>query len=87
MGEGDRIILCTAEPHWIFAKMYNQYDTEINENNLSFWTRRVFTKQQIAVYLAGDLHHYRRHSTLSGPAENHAPGAAARFFIRHTAKM
>src|SRR6185436_8319013 len=49
MGEGDRIILCTAEPHWIFAKLYKQYDAEINENNLEFLDKKVFEKQKIAV--------------------------------------
>lgn len=63
MGDGDRIILCTAEPHWIFTKIYNKYDEEINENNLAFLDQRIFTRQQLAVYMAGDLHHYRRHAT------------------------
>jgi hypothetical protein len=77
MGEGDRIILCTAEPHWIFAKIYNQYDAEINENNLAFLDRKIFTKQQITVYMAGDLHHYRRHATDAGQQKITAGGGGA----------
>jgi calcineurin-like phosphoesterase family protein len=77
MGDGDRIILCTAEPHWIFAKMYNKYDAEINENNLEFLDKKIFTKQQIAVYLAGDLHHYRRHANAKGLQKITAGGGGA----------
>lgn len=77
MGDGDRIILCTAEPHWIFAKIYNKYDEEINENNLAFLDKKIFTKQQIAVYMAGDLHHYRRHATESGLQKITAGGGGA----------
>ncbi|MDQ2921174.1 MAG: metallophosphoesterase, partial [Acidobacteriota bacterium] len=77
MGEGDRVILCTAEPHWIFAKIYKQYDAEINENNLAFLDKKVFTKQQIAVYLSGDLHHYRRHATDGGLQKITAGGGGA----------
>lgn len=77
MGEGDRIILCTAEPHWIFAKLYKQYDAEINENNLEFLDKKVFAKQKIAVYLSGDLHHYRRHATDDGLQKITAGGGGA----------
>lgn len=77
MGEGDRIILCTAEPHWIFAKLYKKYDDEINEKNLAFLDQRVFRKQQIAVYLSGDFHHYRRHATDAGLQKITAGGGGA----------
>ncbi|HWP53005.1 MAG TPA: hypothetical protein VN476_02670 [Pyrinomonadaceae bacterium] len=62
MGPDDRIILCTAEPHWIYDKLLKKYDSQINENNLAFLEERIFCRK-IAVFLSGDLHHYRRHST------------------------
>jgi len=62
MGKGDRIILCTAEPHWIYDKLLKKYDNEINENNLAFLEEKIFCRK-IAVFLSGDLHHYRRHAT------------------------
>ena len=62
MKPNDRIILCTAEPHWIYDKLLKQYDNEINENNLAFLEEKVFCRK-IAVFLSGDLHHYRRHAT------------------------
>jgi hypothetical protein len=62
MGPEDRIILCTAEPHWIYDKLLKKYDNQINENNLAFLEERIFCRK-VAVFLSGDLHHYRRHST------------------------
>jgi hypothetical protein len=72
----DRIILCTAEPHWIYAKIYNKFDKEINENNLAFLEQRVFGRE-ISVYLSGDLHHYRRHATDAGLQKITAGGGGA----------
>jgi hypothetical protein len=77
MGDNDRIILCTAEPHWIFAKIYNKYDDEFNENNLAFLDKKIFTRQQITVYMSGDLHHYRRHATPAGLQKITAGGGGA----------
>ena len=62
MGADDRIILCTAEPHWIYDKLLKKYDNEINENNLAFLEEDIFCRK-IAVFISGDLHHYRRHAT------------------------
>ena len=62
MKPDDRIILCTAEPHWIYDKLLKKYDNEINENNLAFLEEKIFCRK-IAVFLSGDLHHYRRHAT------------------------
>ncbi|MDT4897796.1 MAG: hypothetical protein QOH25_2873 [Acidobacteriota bacterium] len=59
MQETDRIILCHAEPHWIFARMYEHLDASYSESNLSFLEKMLGKK--IAVFIAGDLHHYRRH--------------------------
>ncbi|HJU55568.1 MAG TPA: metallophosphoesterase [Pyrinomonadaceae bacterium] len=57
--ETDRIILCHAEPHWIFSKMYEHLDSNISESNLAFLEEMLAKK--VAVFIAGDLHHYRRH--------------------------
>lgn len=61
MAPEDRVILCTAEPHWIYSGMYAKVDTDYNENNLRF-LEDVVLKRQVSVFLAGDLHHYRRHA-------------------------
>lgn len=57
---GDRVILCNADPHWINAAIYGGLDEEYNEHNLRFLETQVL-KGRVAVFLAGDLHHYRRH--------------------------
>ncbi len=73
MSDGDKIILCSPEPYWVYAEIYkdvNEFDSKYVENRLNknFLEEKVFTKynhlgkeikkQKIAVYLAGDLHHY-----------------------------
>ena len=85
MKDGDRIVLCTGEPHWIYAGMYNEFDAEINENNLAFLDNKVFKKQKIAVYLSGDLHHYRRHEGPERVQKITAGGGGAHTFPTHKA--
>lgn len=72
----DRVILCTAEPHWIFANKYQGMDPEYTENNLKFLEERVLGRK-IAVFLAGDLHHYRRHAAADGTQKITSGGGGA----------
>ena len=58
-GEEPRIILCHAEPHWISAAMYEGIDPDYGESNLQFLESKLGAR--VAVFIAGDLHHYRRH--------------------------
>lgn len=76
MQPSDRIILCNAEPHWIYAETYGTSDTNYNENNLAFLERKVFGKK-VSVFLAGDLHHYRRHEAPDGTQKITAGGGGA----------
>jgi hypothetical protein len=76
MEEGDRIIMCTAEPHWIYDKLLKKYDNEINENNLAFLEEKIFCRK-IQVFLSGDLHHYRRHATKDNKQKITAGGGGA----------
>ena len=75
MGPDDRVILCDAEPHWIYAQTYGQIDSDYNENNLAFLERKFGGK--VAVFLAGDLHHYRRHEDPQGRQKITAGGGGA----------
>jgi len=77
MNKGDRIVLCTAEPHWIYAKIYGKDDQNYSEDNLAFLENKIFCDQQITVYLSGDLHHYRRHATDAGLQKITAGGGGA----------
>jgi calcineurin-like phosphoesterase family protein len=77
MQDGDRVILCNAEPHWIYAHIYGEYNGEVyNESNLRFLEEKVF-KRRISVFLAGDLHHYRRHAADDGTQKITAGGGGA----------
>lgn len=76
MQDNDKVILCVAEPEWIYAKMYGIADPEFSENNLAFLENVVFQKK-ISIYLAGDLHHYRRHETIDGSQKITAGGGGA----------
>jgi hypothetical protein len=63
MKEGDLVIIATAEPHWIYG---NIYDPAL-QSNLAFLEEKIIQpKARVQVWLAGDLHHYRRHETTDG---------------------
>jgi hypothetical protein len=87
MQETDRIILCNAEPHWIFAKMYERLDTTYSESNLSFLEQMLGKK--IAVFIAGDLHHYRRHEATDASSTQKitAGGGGAFLHPTHTGRL
>lgn len=69
MQKGDRVVLFTAEPHWVFAEAYSELDPEYNENNLKYF-EKVLERNgaKLVAFIAGDLHHYRRHE---GPQDTH----------------
>lgn len=75
MTERSRIILCNAEPHWIYDKKYPDLDRDVG-SHLRFLEDHVF-QHKIAVFLAGDLHHYRRHSDDHGHHKIVAGGGGA----------
>lgn len=76
MQEDDKVILCSAEPEWIFAKSYGESDPEYNENNLAFLENTLF-KKKVSIFLTGDLHHYRRHENAVGVQKIVAGGGGA----------
>jgi len=61
MTDRSRIILCNAEPHWIYQAKYADLAPKYAGNHLNFLEDHVLGRK-ISVFLAGDLHHYRRHS-------------------------
>ena len=79
MKPGDHVMLCTAEPQWIYQAKYNRYDSTITERNLDYLDSTVFREQRIAVWLAGDLHHYRRHATDLGDRQKITAGGGGAF--------
>ena len=73
MEEGARVILCLAEPHWVEEARYAKYDPSVNQRNISFLENDVFGRK-VEVFLAGDLHHYRRHESRDGKQKITAGG-------------
>ena len=75
---GDRVIICTAEPHWVYAAAYGKDDSNFNENNLAFLEKRVIGGQaKVAAFIAGDEHHYRRYGAEDGTQKITAGGGGA----------
>ena len=75
MQPGDRVILCNAEPAWILAAASPQRNGYL-ENNLEYLQEKVFGRK-ISLFLAGDLHHYRRHEGPDGRHKITAGGGGA----------
>ncbi|XXF77747.1 metallophosphoesterase [Myxococcaceae bacterium GXIMD 01537] len=75
MGPEDRVILCNAEPAWIMATTSKRRRGYV-ENNLEYLEEQVLGKR-ISVFLAGDLHHYRRHEDAEGRHKITAGGGGA----------
>jgi hypothetical protein len=71
----DRIILCNAEPAWILAATTPRRQGYL-ENNLEYLQEKVFGRR-ISLFLAGDLHHYRRHEGPGGRHKITAGGGGA----------
>ena len=63
MKPGDKVILCLSLPAWIYAQKYRTSGLVFDETDLIFLREEVFARLgvDVKVYLAGDLHHYRRH--------------------------
>jgi hypothetical protein len=60
---GDKVILCVPEPFWVKSIKYQNVTTKFEEKEKSIEQLECFFSErgvEIKVYLAGDLHHYRR---------------------------
>ncbi|MFN2499066.1 MAG: metallophosphoesterase [Pyrinomonadaceae bacterium] len=76
--KGDRVIICTAEPHWVYATQYGKNDANFNENNLAFLEKKIIgNKAKVAAFIAGDQHHYRRYQGPDGTQKITAGGGGA----------
>jgi hypothetical protein len=71
------IILCHAEPHWIRAAQYGGIDPAYNESNLQFLEGKLGKK--VTVFIAGDLHHYRRHKARDHSRQKITAGGGGAF--------
>lgn len=80
MQAGDRVILCVPEPFWVKAIKYHKLTDKFEEKEKSierlealFATHKV----EVKVYIAGDLHHYRRFEDENGVQKITAGGGGA----------
>ncbi len=67
MKEGDRVILCISQPTWIYAHKYKKYGYPYDESDLLYLQNEILSRKKVEIkaFLAGDLHHYRRHEELN----------------------
>jgi hypothetical protein len=86
MSKDDRVIICTAEPHWVYAALYAKDDSNYNENNLAYFEKRIIAgKAKVAAFIAGDEHHYRRFEAEGGTQKITAGGGGAFLHPTHGA--
>jgi hypothetical protein len=71
------IILCHAEPHWIRAAQYEGIDPNYSESNLRLLEKKL--GRDVAVFIAGDLHHYRRHESQDKSTQKITAGGGGAF--------
>ena len=72
--DGDSIIICNSEPTWIYEAQYGRYDPDVNDRNLDFLEKEILKGKSVQLFLAGDLHHYRRHEAKDGTQKITAGG-------------
>ena len=75
MQAGDKVMLCLSTPVWIYAQKYRNMGRVFDETDLIYLREQVFAKRgvDVAVYLTGDLHHYRRHQETAASAQGEPP--------------
>ena len=81
---GARIILCHAEPHWVYKQMYQGMDPAYSESNLALLEKRL--GKDVSVFIAGDQHHYRRYETEDGTQKITSGGGGAFLHPTHTGR-
>lgn len=78
MEPGDHVIICTAEPHWVYAKLYGNDDANFNENNLAYLEKKIIgDRARVVAFIAGDEHHYRRYESADNVQKITAGGGGA----------
>jgi hypothetical protein len=84
---GDSVIVCNAEPVWIYDHLYKNTDPNIDDRNLDFFEKVLLKEKSVRVFLAGDLHHYRRHAADDQTQKITAGGGGAFLHPTHGADV
>ena len=88
MEDGDRIILGVPEPHWIHTELRPDYKENFGESYLKDLEEKVFgSRVKVRVFLAGDLHHYRRHEAPDKTQKITAGGGGAFLHPTHSGRL
>ncbi len=69
MEKGDKVIVCVPEPYWVKTIKYEGLTDKFEKKEASIEKlEKLFEENEIEVklYLAGDLHHYRRFESNDG---------------------
>ncbi len=77
MAAGDRVILCTAEPSWV----YDQEGDPRANRNLAYIDEKIVQAHggRVATTIAGDLHHYCRYQEEGGGRHKITSGGGGAF--------
>ncbi|MFP2909801.1 hypothetical protein ACLESD_33100 [Pyxidicoccus sp. 3LFB2] len=86
MSDSDRVILCNAEPAWIYQQVKPHAGRAFLDNNIDFLQEMVLGKK-VSVFLAGDMHHYRRHENEEGRQKIVAGGGGAFLHPTHLPRV
>lgn len=73
----DRIILCNAEPYWLYSTLYKN-DLASDNRNMGFFEGHVLQNRAV-VYIAGDRHYYRRHENSETSKQKIIAGGGGAF--------
>ncbi len=77
MKDGDKVILCTAEPAWVYHQMY---DDNESYKKLKYFEQLYITddaynligkKFKLVATITGDLHHYSHYTEKKNGYDNH----------------
>ncbi len=82
MEKGDKVIVCVPEPYWVKTIKYEGLTDKFEKKEASIEKlEKLFEENEIEVklYLAGDLHHYRRFATDDGQNQKITAGGGGAF--------
>ena len=70
MQAGDRVILCTAEPSWVYK---DRYRMDESYDRLRYFEEELIHQNgfELVATLSGDLHHYSRYADVKSGQEGH----------------
>ncbi len=75
MQSDDRYILCVPEPQWVYERIYADH-AAYQTHNIEQVEQQIIGRPA-SLYLTGDLHYYRRHSSPDGRHKVIAGGGGA----------